>query len=933
MTISASAFPLGLTLSVPALALVLAAIAFTTAAGYVWVRRGTSGWASLALMLLAGALYSLTYALELNSPSPEVRQLWGDVKYVGVCLLPITWLAFTLQYMGRGHRLTKRVFAVLAVEPLIVLALLAGPTTHDLVHVYPDGPTADHLPVIAFGPVGWAHVAYTYVLMLGATALFVVTLARTASPYERPARVLIVALLVPWLLNVLYVFDVGDFGRMDTTPFGFLLAGMVLVWGIFRLRLVELAPEARRVALDTMADAVVVLDAYRRVVELNPAAQRTLRATTAQAVGRPAHLVFPPLGPLLHGASRDAEVHGEVSLAQPNGAHDYEVTILPLPDGDGRSSGELVVLRDITDRNDAVRRLRETEAKYRALVEQVPAVVYIDLPNEGDRTMYVSPQIESMLGLSPDEYISDPKLWDKHVHPDDRDRVMQTYRDAIRRGEPSSSEYRMIRPDGRVVWVRDDVVMLEQEPGRRKVIQGIMFDVTELKQAQERAWFLAYHDPLTGLPNRAMFEETLELALARSRRGASAVAVLYLDLDNFKLVNDSLGHTVGDEVLKQMVGRLRMAVRDTDLVGRQGGDEFLILLADLERGPADGPAPSEVAEAVAGRIHRELARPFPAMGNDLYLSASIGASLFPAHGTDAPTLLRTADSAMYRSKKSGPGGYALFAPASDEAGDRLARVTALRRATEVEDQWALHYQPVVDLSDGRVVGAEALLRWRRPDGTLVPPAEFIPIAEELGFITRIGDWVLAKMCRQARDWRDAGLDLSVGFNLSVRQLWQRNFATHVDAYLDAYGIPPSSVVAEITESVATTDPDRTSVVVRELSSLGVRIAIDDFGTGYSSLSRLASLPVDVLKLDRSFIAAIPDDPQAMKMANAVIHLALSLGMEPLAEGVETEAQRRFLASKGCLFAQGFLWTPAVPADEFVEWVRRRSSAGTPVPSR
>jgi diguanylate cyclase (GGDEF)-like protein/PAS domain S-box-containing protein len=922
----------------PAIASGLGALFFAAAAVYVWIRRGTSGWISLALMLLAGLLYSFTYALELGSDSLAAKQLWGDMKYIGVGLLPIAWLAFTLQYTGRARYLTPRLYALLSIEPVVILVLLAAGSTHDLIHVYPASTATERLPFIAFGPIGWVHVAYTYALLLATTGLFVVTLARIASAYRRPARMLILALAVPWALNALYVFNVGEFGRLDLTPFGFVLAGVVLVWGIFRLRLLEIAPDARRLALDNLRDGVVVLDAYRRIVELNPSAQRTSGITAPRAVGRHVLEVFPSLEPLLKHGPGNAEVSGEVKLVHPLGRTHHEVSIMRLPDQDGRSSGELVVLRDVSERTRALEQLREAESKYRALVEQVPAVVYIDVPQEGgDRTLYVSPQIETLLGLSPQAYMNDPFLWDKHCHREDRERVLREYQEGLRAGEPFSSEYRMVRPDGTEIWVRDDVVVLQAGPEEPKMIQGIIFDVTELKRAQEQAAFLAYHDALTGAPNRAMFEDTLQLALARARRMGMSVVVLYLDLDNFKLVNDSLGHAAGDEVLRQMMERLRQAVRDTDFIGRQGGDEFLILLADLERGSEDrgahGPRPAEVAESVVGRIHGALLKPFVVMGNELYLSASIGASMYPDHGTDAQTLLRTADSAMYRSKRSGPAAYALFASTPDDAGNKLARVTALRRAVEDEDQWVLHYQPIVSLTEGRVSAAEALLRWRRPDGVLVPPAEFIPLAEELGFIVKVGDWVLDELFRQARAWREDGIDLGVTFNLSLRQLWQASFVNHLAGYLDAHQIPPSMVVAEITESIAMTDPDRTARVVRDIKGLGIQIAIDDFGTGYSSLSRLTSLPVDILKLDRQFIAGVPHDPQARRMANAVIQLALSLGMEPLAEGVEREDQRQFVADKGCRFAQGFLWTPAVPADDFVEWLRTRPSPVSRLASR
>jgi diguanylate cyclase (GGDEF)-like protein/PAS domain S-box-containing protein len=562
--------------------------------------------------------------------------------------------------------------------------------------------------------------------------------------------------------------------------------------------------------------------------------------------------------------------------------------------------------------------LRQAEVKYRSLVEKIPAVVYIAGIGEAGDWLYVSPQIERILGYTPEEWLAHPAPFSSFIHPADRERVLAEEAYSGATGEPLRSEFRMVARDGRPVWIRDEAHLVEDDSGRPLLWQGLMSDITELKKAEEQVAFLAYHDKLTRLPNRAMFEELLELALARAKRREMAVAVLFMDLDNFKLVNDSLGHEAGDELLQQMGTRLREALRDTDVVARQGGDEFLMLLADLERGAQykrpDAEASVIAAEEVAERIHELLKRPFAIGGTEFYITSSIGISLAPLDGEDGKTLLKNADAAMYRSKRRAPGNSTVFSKESVDPLTKLSLATRLRRAVE-RKEWLLHYQPIVDLSDAHLVSVEALLRWQDPSIGMVPPNDFIPLAEEMGLIETIGDWVLEEVCRQSQDWRREGLMIEVSFNLSPRQLWQGNLVNKIIGHLKWMRINPRNVVVEITESTAMIDPDRTIRILEELHSAGLRLAIDDFGTGYSSLSRLKQMPVDILKIDRSFVRDIPADGHAMSMVKAVIQLAHGLGMVPLAEGIETEEQWKFLAQSGCSLGQGFYFSKPVPATD------------------
>ena len=602
-----------------------------------------------------------------------------------------------------------------------------------------------------------------------------------------------------------------------------------------------------------------------------------------------------------------------------------EDAVLIADDG-GRPLHWLGLMLDVTELIRTQAELHEAKTKYGALVEQIPAIVYVDVADANMSTSYVSPQIEEILGYNQQEYIDDPQLWENILHPDDREEAMATYLRGRESGGPFVFEYRLLARDGRTVWFRDSAIVLTDALGRAEYIQGVMLDITDGKLAEERIAFLAYHDRLTGLPNRTMFDELLGLSLARAKRHQLGVVVVTVDLDDFKLVNDSLGHEAGDLLLVQFAQRLSDATRETDLVARPGGDEFLLLLADLDRSPASPGGHESVsvaAESVALRIQEALRTPFTLGDTELYITASLGISQFPEDALDSPTLLKNAETAMFRSKRSGPGGYVLHAKDDADSIVRLSMSTRLRRAVE-QEQWMLHYQPLIDLSSAEMIGVEALIRWPEPNGGLVPPGDFIPLAEEMGLIEAIGAWVIEEVCRQDRLWREQGLELDISFNLSPRQLWQDGIADRIVMPILGSGMDPTRVTVEITESTAMTNPDRTLGILHELHARGLKLAIDDFGTGYSSLARLRYMPVDILKIDRSFVRELDRDDQNASMVSAMVALASNLGMIPLAEGIETEAEWRALVERGCEHGQGFFFSRPVPADQIVALHRRAS---------
>lgn len=448
---------------------------------------------------------------------------------------------------------------------------------------------------------------------------------------------------------------------------------------------------------------------------------------------------------------------------------------------------------------------------------------------------------------------------------------------------------------------------------------ALFTDISLRKVQEQRIAHLAFHDELSGLPNRRLVTDRLAVALAQARREASRVAVLFVDVDRFKNINDSLGHACGDQLLQQVAQRLQGALRGGDTVGRMGGDEFVLLC------PGAGPGAAIAARAQA--MLAQLAQPYDIMGMRLHVSASMGIACYPDDGDTPDVLVRNADAAMYLAKERGRNNFQFYAPELNASIlGRLTLEMELRHALAAQ-QFELYYQPKVAMADGRLCGAEALIRWRAGDGQLVPPNRFIPVAEECGLIGAIGDWVMAEACRQHAAWRADGLPVPVlAVNVSARQFAQPEFAEGMGRMLAELAMPPAAIELELTESMLMTDVRRTAATLERLKELGFSIAIDDFGTGFSSLNYLRHFRLDVLKIDQSFVRELLQERAALAIVQSIIALAKALNLETVAEGVETEAQRALLQEHGCGAMQGYLVARPMPAADFAAWLRARGAA-------
>ena len=563
----------------------------------------------------------------------------------------------------------------------------------------------------------------------------------------------------------------------------------------------------------------------------------------------------------------------------------------------------------------AERSRAESETRYGALVDRLAGVVYMSSRGADTPTYYVSPQIKAMMGYTPEEWLAGSDelipgygLWASRIHPEDRERVLLERADRLTVADSHTWEYRLFTRDGRELWVRDDKAVVQRHvDGTPKVIQGLMVDITEQKNLEAQLSHQAFHDALTGLPNRAYFTEQVTAAIARARRSGQGMVVVYLDLDDFKIVNDTFGHGVGDRLLVEVARRLRETIRASDLAARVGGDEFNLLL--------EGFTDEIAADDMVRRLLVVLSEPYRLENDEVRIRATAGIAGLGSADYAVEDLQRNADAALYEAKAEGKSRQAWFDPAMGaRASARVEIENGLRRALEL-GEIEVAYQPVVDLRNGTIAGVEALARWRHPERGAVPPSEFIPVAERAGLIVELGRFVLREAClASVRLTAAAGhRPVPVSVNVSARQIVDSDFVTDVRSALETAGLAAEHLTLELTESILILDSERTDQVVAALKGLGVRLAIDDFGTGHSSLSYARRFPVDELKIDRSFIHGLRRSREDAAIVTAAIAFARALHLDVTAEGVETPDQAIRLRALGCDRAQGYLF--ARPMEE------------------
>ncbi|WP_449621871.1 sensor domain-containing protein [Robertmurraya sp. Marseille-Q9965] len=600
---------------------------------------------------------------------------------------------------------------------------------------------------------------------------------------------------------------------------------------------------------------------------------------------------------VLSGKSDDVEArfihaNGEIHWAYVSGT--------PIFDKENKVIKINGIVVDITSRIETVGRLKESENRYRSVVELSPNLIVI---YQDEKLVYANPATTRLLGMELSE-LKGKSAFD-FIHPTFLEKAVERSKKSSQHNkETDYIEYKIVKPNGEIALL--ELAGNEISYNGQSAILIVGTDVTAKKQQQERIEYMAFHDALTGLPNRYLYNDTLEDALERCRQAHHVLGVMFIDVDHFKFVNDTMGHEAGDELLKQVSKRIRENVREKDLVARPGGDEFTVLLENVHE---------DLVREIAQRIINAFTSPFFINNKEIFASTSIGVSLYPVDGEDKETLNSKADIAMYFAKKSGKNKYQFFKEHGDELARKLQLEQDFRSAIEL-NEFYLEYQPCVELKTGTVYCVEALVRWKHPILGIIPPNEFISIMEETGWIVNLGTWVLNEACRQNKEWQKLGINVKVAVNVSSIQFEAENFVNGVKQALLDHKLQAEFLEIEITESVMQ-NVEKSTGIIQELKELGVKISIDDFGTGYSSLSLLSSLSIGHVKIDKSFIDGIINNSNIGSVVKKMIEMGESLNFDLIAEGIEVKEQADFLIENGCRYGQGYYFSRPVSPDEIM----------------
>jgi diguanylate cyclase (GGDEF)-like protein len=914
----------------------------------------------------------------------KYRLAWAC--YPGVVMIGPSLLMVALRAGEYDRKIAWPILTLMLAVPVGTAFVLAFDSVPGLLFRTFEIDASGAYPVrdIDRGPWYYVIIAHTYLQVGIASYLFLKRATRDWHELGVDGPVIFLGISIPWITTTLNLLGFELFPRIGSVPMGFMISAMCLAWGLERSGLLGVIGIGRRMVVDAMGEAVLVVDRRLRLIDLNESARRIFDLGDAPVTGEfldtvlvakphvvetvSAALAAHPYGKL----PRQGQNAGEIELDEGGDVHSYAARVSPLTDRRGREISNVFVFTETTERRLVEAELAR-ESGYIRLIQDVAVaaneasiveealegalsriaeamdwavgVVYLPAADgTGDLVATDNPhaptggRFDALLKNAAYQRISTGSGMIARVfesgNPELADIARNFHNETIRRDFQDRFGLRTAIAMPVTAGTRTAAVMgfaateeVESHDEMLRVLShlgGILGRVIERKMTEARIRDLAYFDPLTGLANRQLFRQRLETALAQGRRRERMVGLLFVDLDRFKVINDTLGHSTGDAVLMQVSERFAASVRLSDVVcrdsdenpasiSRLGGDEFTVLLTALDS--------AEDAAIVGRRLIASLEAPFTVGDHEVFTGASIGIALSPTDGVDAETLLKNADAAMYDAKSRGANRFEFYSSVMNrESERRLQLENRLRRALECEGL-DVAYQPQRDARTGEVLGVEALLRWNDPEHGQVPPSEFIPIAERTGLIVPLGAWVLGRACEQARSWQLAGYrPVRMGVNVSGHQIRMSDFPETVRCTLLATGLSPEWLELELTESAIEGDDPATQDALNALRELGVNLALDDFGTGTSSLTHLRQFPMGRVKIDRSFVQGLPDDSGDVALTNAIIAMAHGMKCDVVAEGVETEPQALFLADQGCDLLQGYLISRPISAKEVVRFL-------------
>ena len=844
-------------------------------------------------------LWPFSSGMKLACSTFTCAQFWDRLEHAALAIVPLSWLIYILFFTNRRSFLRSPMRLLVPVMPLLILVLLATNDSLGLLFTYAAGQTGPAAVINkTYQPLSLLMPLNSLVLGLAASASLVHRLFHVPAEQRMHVWMHLLCTFLPWLGGLADGLAWQPYPGFSAIPFALLLTILLASWSIMRFRIGDIIPIARGVAFENLEDSVLVIDRQNRLVDINPAALELFQLENKTSLGKPLQEVSSVLPPELCCAEPGKDT-GSSTLRWQNRDMTFDVRVSSLQDHYRNYIGRVIVFRDVSElvRKEAEQALKEREAFFRALIQYASDMVVI-LSREGE-IRYISPSIERVLGYAIDRWLG--KVFFEYVHPEDRSGVKKAFGASL--GQPGTLytlRLRLQHQDGSWRNIEATGSNRLEDPA----VMGLVInarDITERVRAEQLLVHNAFHDSLTGLPNRVLFHDRLQQAITRCQRNpGDRFAVFFLDLDHFKVINDSRGHDTGDILLVEISHILARGIRKLDTLARWGGDEFVIL--------AEGVHGVEDVNLIAERILDTLKAPILVSDQKFFPTASIGIVISKPEYKRPEEVLRDADIAMYRAKMEGKACSVIFDPSMHlQAVSRLELERELHQALE-SGSLELHYQPIYSVSEKRTAGFEALLRWKHPVHGMIPPAEFIPVAEESGLIFPLGGWALKEACRQMRVWQKqfpGAPQLEISVNISSLQFSRPDFVQGVEESLQQAQLAPGCLTLEITESVLMLNNEVVMKNIRRLVELGIQLSIDDFGTGFSSFGYIQRFPVRTIKIDRSFVQDIARKSKSSEIVEPIIRYTNVLGLRTVAEGVETQEQMKKLTELGCAYMQGY----------------------------